>query len=89
MEQTDPITLYELDGCPFCAKVIATLDELNLDYESVMVQSAHSRRTEVKELTGGPTGVPVIVDPNTDDFEWLNESDDIVDYLEQTYGDNE
>lgn len=89
MEQTEPLTLYELEGCPYCAKVISVLDELNLSYDSVMVPSAHSERTKVSDLTGGETGAPVIEDPNTDEFEWLNESDDIVAYLKQTYAENE
>jgi len=83
MNQTEPIILYELKGCPYCAKVIDKLDSLELDYTSVMVSGT---RPQVEELTGGPTGVPVIEDPNTNEFEWLNESDDIVEYLEQTYG---
>lgn len=83
MEQENPITLYELDGCPYCAKVIEALDDLNLEYESVMVSGD---RPQVRAVTGGPTGVPVIEDPNTDEFEWMNESDDIVAYLHRVYG---
>lgn len=83
MEQTESIVLYELDGCPFCAKVIDKMNELGLDYDSVMVEG---ERPQVKKVTGGPTGVPVIEDPNTDEFEWMNESDDIVEYLERVYG---
>ena len=77
------ITLYELPGCPYCAKVIDTLEQLGLEYETVEVPSANAERTEVKEVSG-QTGVPVIVDEDHG-VDGMHESDDIVEYLEQTY----
>ena len=78
------LELYELDGCPYCAKVTRKLDELGLEYESHMVPRSHDERTEVKTVSG-QTGVPVLVD-NEHGVEGMHESDDIVEYLEQTYG---
>ncbi|GAB3682098.1 glutathione S-transferase N-terminal domain-containing protein [Salinarchaeum chitinilyticum] len=78
------LVLYELEGCPYCAKVITKLDELGLDYESRMVPRSHGERTEVEEVSG-QTGVPVLVDPEHG-VEGMAESDDIVAYLEETYG---
>jgi glutathione S-transferase len=78
------LTLYELEGCPYCAKVKTALDELGLEYESVMVPRSHSERTEVEEISG-QTGVPVLVD-EANGIEGMPESDDIVEYLEETYG---
>jgi glutaredoxin len=78
------LELYELPGCPYCAKVKRKLDELELDYVSHEVPSAHSKRDAVRELTG-QTGVPVLVDTEHG-IEGMPESDDIVDYLEQSYG---
>ncbi|MEM4781605.1 MAG: glutathione S-transferase N-terminal domain-containing protein [Halalkalicoccus sp.] len=78
------IELYELQGCPFCAKVKSKLDELGLEYESHMVPSSHAERTDVKEVSG-QTEVPVLVDPDHG-IEGMAESDDIVEYLEETYG---
>ena len=75
--------LYELEGCPYCAKVISKLEELDLEYESHMVPRSHSERTEV-EAVSGQTGVPVLVD-NEHGIEGMPESDDIVAYLEKTY----
>jgi glutathione S-transferase len=77
------ITLYELPGCPYCAKVRRKLDELNLEYDVEEVPSSHAERTEVEEISG-QTGVPVIVDEENG-VEGMPESDDIVDYLEETY----
>jgi glutaredoxin 3 len=79
------LELYELPGCPYCAKVTKKLDELGLDYVSHEVPSSHSKRTEVKELSG-QTGVPVLVDPDNG-IDAMPESSDIVEYLEETYGD--
>jgi glutathione S-transferase len=78
------ITLYELEGCPYCAKVIETLDELDLEFDSEMVASSHAQRDEVKEVSG-QTGVPVLVD-EAHGVEGMPESDDIIEYLEETYG---
>ncbi|WP_096393985.1 glutathione S-transferase N-terminal domain-containing protein [Halorubrum trapanicum] len=78
------LTLYELEGCPFCAKVKTKLSELDLEYESVMVPRSHGDRTEVEEVSG-QTGVPVLVDEEHG-IEGMPESDDIVEYLEETYG---
>jgi len=78
------LELYELEGCPYCAKVKRKLDDLGLEYESHMVPSSHSERTEV-EAVSGQTGVPVLVD-NDNGIEGMPESDDIVAYLEREYG---
>jgi glutathione S-transferase len=78
------ITLYELPGCPYCAKVIDKLNQLGLEYDSIEVPRAHGERTEVEEVSG-QTGVPVIVDEEHG-VEGMAESDDIVAYLDETYG---
>ena len=79
------LELYELEGCPYCAKVKQKLDELDLAYESHMVPASHAERDEVKAISG-QTGVPVLVDPDHG-VDAMPESDDIVAYLEETYGD--
>lgn len=77
------IQFYELPGCPYCAKVRTKLDELDLDYETIEVPRSHSERTEVERISG-QTSVPVIVDEDHG-VDGMNESDDIVAYLERTY----
>ncbi|MFB6298765.1 MAG: glutathione S-transferase N-terminal domain-containing protein [Halobacteriales archaeon] len=78
------LELYELPGCPYCAKVKDKLAELDIEYVSHEVPSAHSERTEV-EAVSGQTGVPVLVDKKHG-IDGMPESDDIVEYLEKTYG---
>ncbi len=81
----DPaITVYRLQACPFCERVVRTLDELGLDYRSRFVEARHSRRDVVKRLTGART-VPALVDDDTGVT--MSESANIVAYLEETYGD--
>lgn len=79
------IEFYVLPGCPYCAKVEDKLQELDLDYESNEVSRSRAERDEVEEVSG-QRGVPVIVDPDNG-VDGMHESDDIVDYLERTYGD--
>lgn len=78
------LLLYELSGCPYCAKVKEKLADLDLEYDSIMVPGPHDERTEVEEVSG-QTGVPVLVD-EANGIDWMSESDDIVEYLDQTYG---
>lgn len=78
-----PITIYRLQACPFCERVVRTLTDLDLEYRSRFVEPLHSERTVVKRLCGVRT-VPAIEDPNTGVK--MAESANIVDYLEHTYG---
>ena len=81
---SDPdITLYRLQACPFCERVVRVLDEYDLDYRSRFVEPMHSDRNVVQRLSGKRT-VPAIVDESTGVT--VSESADIVDYLESTYG---
>jgi len=84
-EATDepPITLYRLQACPFCERVVQKLDEYDLDYHSRFVEPMHSDRNVVKRVSGART-VPAIVDEETGVT--MSESANIVEYLDKTYG---
>ncbi|WP_318570896.1 glutathione S-transferase N-terminal domain-containing protein [Salinigranum marinum] len=77
------LELYRLPGCPYCAKVERKLDELGLEYEQHNVLPFRFLRFEVKSISG-QAGVPVLVDPEHG-IDGMAESDDIVEYLEETY----
>jgi glutathione S-transferase len=86
-ESTDEqpqITLYRLQACPFCERVVRRLQELDLDYQSRFVEPMHGDRDVVKRVAGVRT-VPVIVDRNTGVT--MAESANVVEYLDRTYGD--
>jgi len=77
------ITLYRLEGCPYCELVVDKLEELDVEFESVWVEGLHSKRDEVKRVSG-QRAVPVVVDETYGVT--MAESDRIVDFLETTYG---
>jgi glutathione S-transferase len=79
------LVLYEFEACPFCRKVREALSILDLEAEIRPCPKGGTRfRDEVKRR-GGRFQFPYLVDPNTG--KELYESDDIVAYLFQTYGD--
>lgn len=84
MPDGDPaITLYRLQACPFCERVVRTLQDLDLDYTSRFVEPMHSERDVVKRVAGSRP-VPALVDDRTGVT--MSESANIVEYLESTYG---
>ena len=77
------VTLYRLQACPFCERVVRKLDELGIEYHSRFVEPLHSERDAVQRVVGART-VPAIVDDETGVA--MAESANIVEYLDATYG---
>lgn len=75
------ITLYALDGCPWCETVHDALSDAEIDYETEWVEAMHSERNEVKRVSG-QRAVPVLVDE--DQGVTMAESAKILEYVEQT-----
>jgi glutathione S-transferase len=85
MSDSDPeLTLYRLQACPFCERVVRVLDDLDLTYDSRFVEPMHADRNVVKRVSG-KRSVPALVDEATGVT--MSESGNIVEYLERTYGD--
>jgi glutathione S-transferase len=82
MSEDTNLTLYRLEGCPFCELVADKLDDLDLEYESIWTEGLHSKRNEVKRVSG-QRAVPVLIDENYGLT--MAESANIVEFLEQTY----
>lgn len=81
---TAPIELYEFEGCPFCKKVREAVVWLDLDVLFFPCpQGGPTFRERVKQ-EGGKSMFPYLKDPNTGVA--MYESDDIIDYLYDTYG---
>jgi glutathione S-transferase len=76
------LTLYRLEGCPYCELVVDRLEELDVDYESIWVEGLHSKRNEVARVSG-QRQVPVVVDD--DRGVTMAESEKILDYLDRSY----
>eukprot|EP01024_Parvocaulis_polyphysoides_P048543 TRINITY_DN4635_c0_g1_i3.p3 TRINITY_DN4635_c0_g1~~TRINITY_DN4635_c0_g1_i3.p3 ORF type:complete len:230 (-),score=24.17 TRINITY_DN4635_c0_g1_i3:172-861(-) len=80
-----PLKLYEFESCPFCKKVREIVSYLDLDVEMYPCPKEGQRfRTFVVE-DGGKAQFPYLIDPNTN--KKMYESDDIVRYLCEEYGD--
>jgi len=75
------LTLYALDGCPYCEKVHDALQDHGVDYETVWVEALHSTRNEVKRVSG-QRGVPVVVDDERGVT--MAESANILEYVDRT-----
>jgi len=75
------ITLYALDGCPYCETVHDALAANDIEYETVWVEALHSDRNEVKRVSG-QREVPVLVDDGHGVS--MPESTNILQYVERT-----
>jgi len=75
------ITLYALDGCPYCEKVHDALSDHGIEYETEWTTGLHSERNDVKRVSG-QRAVPVIVDDERGVT--MAESANILDYVEKT-----
>jgi glutaredoxin len=76
------ITLYQLEGCPYCEDVADRLDEVGVEYETVWTEALHSERNEVRRVSG-QRGVPVLVDD--DRGVTMAESENILSYIDRSY----
>ena len=74
------MTLYNIDGCGYCAMVRNVLAQMSLEYEKIDVPWPHHERKVVYEVSG-QTAVPVLVDGET----VLDDEYEIIDYLKKTY----
>lgn len=77
------LTLYYKPTCPFCRQVIAVVDRLQLEIERKDITTDVSLVNELVSL-GGKMKTPYLVD--TDIALSMYESDDIVKYLQTTFG---
>lgn len=72
------LELYQFEGCPYCATVRETLDDLGLDYVVRTVPHDPADRERVHAMSGQDL-VPVLVD--TERSRVITDSHRIVEYL--------
>ncbi|KAL4434125.1 hypothetical protein ABPG75_000566 [Micractinium tetrahymenae] len=80
-----PIVLYEFEGCPFCRKVREAVCILDLDVAFYPCPKDGPTWRPEAIAKGGKRQFPYMVDPNTGTA--MYESDAIISYLFNTYGD--
>lgn len=78
------LELYQFEGCPYCGKVRQALNDLELDYICRTVPKGSKKRELILKQVGGKEQVPFLVDH--DRGVAMYESDDIVNYLQENYG---
>ena len=75
------LTLFGYPSCPFCARVLRAIDELDLDIPLANTMQDAGARGAVVEAMGRGT-VPVLrIEGDDGAVEWLPESADIIRYL--------
>ncbi|MEZ4200427.1 MAG: glutathione S-transferase N-terminal domain-containing protein [Candidatus Paceibacterota bacterium] len=79
------LTLYYKPTCPFCRRVVAVIERLELEVEKKDI-TADEAFAEELIAHGGKKQTPYLVDSDKDVA--LYESDDIVAHLQKEYGDN-
>jgi len=82
----DKLALYTTGSCPFCWRVTRAIDRLGLEVEMRDVFAQPARRDELLEARGRAS-VPVLwIQAPDGTVRWMPESEDIIHYLEHTYG---
>ena len=81
----DKLALYHFNGCPYCAMVRSTIDQIGIDVELRDIFENSQHRDDLIAARQRAT-VPVlrITTPANED-RWMPESRDIVRFLETTY----
>ena len=77
------LILYSKSGCPFCADVQNFLEDRGIEYEERDVYENEAWMDELLEL-GGKRQMPYLVD--TERGVSMYESQDIITYVADTYG---
>lgn len=77
------LTLYMKPTCPFCRRVVAVIERLDLEVEMKDIEADATLADELI-ARGGKRMVPYLVDTKTGVE--MYESDDIVLHLQRTYG---
>ena len=85
-EPVPDLSIYGYPQCPFCRRVLAVIDSLDLEIPLHNTLEEPDRRRELVEAMGRGT-VPVLrIEGEEGEPEWLPESADIVRYLIARFG---
>jgi len=77
-----PLALYQTRFCPYCFVVRQAIDKMALDIELRDIGSNQEFRQKLM-AGGGKTQVPCLrIQHSDDDVEWMYESRDIIEYLQ-------
>lgn len=80
----EPLTLYDVEGCPYCRPVREAITMLDLEVRVRPVPIGGTRFTAELGAHPGAHGVPFLVDPNVGVA--LGEADHLIHHLYRHYG---
>tara|TARA_B110000444_G_scaffold13510_1_gene11576 strand:+ start:504 stop:878 length:375 start_codon:yes stop_codon:yes gene_type:complete len=79
---TKNMSLYQYKACPFCVKVRRKIRKYSLNIELKDAKNNNAHKNDLKNL-GGKLKVPCLrIENNKNDIQWLYESKDIINFLE-------
>ena len=79
--QSQALSLYYYDGCPFCNMTLKALENIDLDIELRHIRRQPQYRTELIKQGGKPQVPCLRIEDDTGETNWLYESRDIISYL--------
>ncbi len=79
-----PLTLYDMEGCPYCRLVREVLTELDLDVNIIPTAKGDKKARAALQAIGGKAQVPYLIDDNNNQA--MYDSFQIINYLNQHYG---
>jgi glutaredoxin len=82
-DETSGLSLYEFYACPFCVKTRRAIHRLNIDIERRDIRKQQKYYQELE--TQGSTKVPCLRIEKDNEVEWLYESNDIINYLNDRF----
>ena len=87
--ETAQLTLYQFLACPFCVKVRRVLQRQSLNIVTKDAKRCAQSREELLQ-GGGAVKVPCLkIVNNAGQESWLYESNEIVQYLEERFGEQQ
>lgn len=81
INQSQALSLYYYDGCPFCNMTLKALEQIDLDIELRHIRRQPQYRTELIKQGGKPQVPCLRIEGNNGKTKWLYESRDIISYL--------
>lgn len=80
-ENNTKYSLYYYDSCPFCARVLRSLDKVNAKVELRNIMSDSAHRSALQQATRRTT-VPCLRIESGAESQWMFESMDIMRFLQ-------
>jgi glutathione S-transferase len=86
MSENLPLTLYQTVSCPYCERVRGALRRLGANIPTRDIDAKTEWRRELHEATGRQTVPCLRIEAEDGSVEWMHESADIIEYLEDRFG---